>query len=441
MDDVQKPRSKQFSETQNRDQWLWVNRVYPDPSAVFACRPRPLQDIKDSCDVFLDASMLLRPYTFSSKTLAELDRILRKLKEQKRLYVPAQAAREFAKNRPKNLADLVQSLQDTVSRLNRPGFKTHPLLIDLAEYQELEKLDSAIADSIAAYKKTTAALVARIREWTFSDPVSMLYAEVFADGVVVESSTQSGELVEDWEFRKLNSIPPGYKDEGPGDLLIWRTIIEHAQKTKRDCIFVCNDLKTDWWHQAAGSPLYPRFELLVEYSRASQGSSFGMVTFAELLELFGADREIVEEAKQEEVTSARGGDSTLAEFQGLQFESWLLRELGADRLSYYIGRGFDYVATRPDGEATAILCISIDEVPFAEPTFAMFAHRIKEAWTHVSTGEVQGVVVVCAAADDERGFHALENVNRARLRANIIFATRAYLWSTTQQRSVFASEV
>lgn len=107
-------------------------------------------------------------------------------------------------------------------------------------------------------------------------------------------------------------MPPGYKDyrEGDlvsrnpaGDLIIWFSILELANRGK-DIIFVSSEQKADWWHRSSDESsinLYPRYELVEEFRRVSQGKSFHMLSLSSFLALFGANESIIEEVKDEEI--------------------------------------------------------------------------------------------------------------------------------------------
>lgn len=86
-----------------------------------------------------------------------------------------------------------------------------------------------------------------------------------------------------------------------GDLLIWETILEIGQKSKRDMIFVSGEEKADWQHRADNTALLPRFELLDEYRRASNGRALYIVPLSKLLELLNVAEDSVNEVKNEEV--------------------------------------------------------------------------------------------------------------------------------------------
>jgi hypothetical protein len=103
----------------------------------------------------------------------------------------------------------------------------------------------------------------------------------------------------------LHNIPPGYKDSGKedrgiGDFLIWLTILEAGKTRKKSLLFVSGEEKSDWFHKSEGRTLYPRYELVDEYRRSSEGQSFHMVSFSQFLNMYGASESTVEEVREEE---------------------------------------------------------------------------------------------------------------------------------------------
>jgi hypothetical protein len=128
--------------------------------------------------------------------------------------------------------------------------------------------------------------------------------------IVVDTTKPLDEVRQEHLRRFINKIPPGYKDEakgdqGIGDLLLWLTILEIGSARQTSVIFVSGEEKADWWHRSEHQQLYPRFELVDEFRRASGGHSFHIIKFSRLLELFGASTEVVAEVREEERIAAR----------------------------------------------------------------------------------------------------------------------------------------
>jgi len=60
---------------------------------------------------------------------------------------------------------------------------------------------------------------------------------------------------------------------------------------------VTGEEKADWWAKSSGIELLARYELVDEYRRTSDGKSFHLINFFQLLELFKVESEIIDQAK------------------------------------------------------------------------------------------------------------------------------------------------
>jgi len=114
----------------------------------------------------------------------------------------------------------------------------YPLLEDLPSYQDALALEREIDNLLRDYKKVVGAVLQNIRDWTWNDPVSSLYANLFSANVVFDPDIDKDKVARDLERRKIHHIPPGYKDAGKedkgiGDLLIWHTILKIGKRHKK----------------------------------------------------------------------------------------------------------------------------------------------------------------------------------------------------------------
>lgn len=291
---------------------------YPEAEAVFSWKPRTLEKIKGDCIVVLDTNVLLIPYTQNKKNLEEIKGIYKKLVDQNRLVVPGQVAREFADLRSKKLQELHQQIGKQKSSNEEQKIydgkskvcclDEYPLLINTDEYREAIRLAKEVNDEftkldekVARYKQSISKLQDLIKSWYWNDPVSLIYTELFASDVVVDVPVDKAAATEDLQWRKRNSIPPGYKDSGGlGDLLIWYTIREVGKTRKKNILFVTQEAKSDWWVNSEKTSLYPRYELIDEFRRHSDGQSFHALSLSDFLGLFNASKELVDSVKQEE---------------------------------------------------------------------------------------------------------------------------------------------
>lgn len=285
---------------------LVLNSVYKDPESIFSFQPKPIDATKDSALIILDTNVLLLPYKTGKESLKEIRKVYASLIKQGRLVVPGQVAREFAKNRTDKLKEVHQQLSR--KRISIPETQ-YPLLEDSERYKAVRKLEDDLRSKLREYVQAVDGLLDELKTWNWNDPVSKLYHELFKSGVVFEPPvTSDKDIALELERRQTHGLPPGYKDqakpdEGVGDLLIWNAILEVGRSRDKDAIFVSADRKADWWARSEGSPLYPRFELIEEYRRETNGRSIHIIDLATLLSMFGATKEAVTEVQSEEIAN------------------------------------------------------------------------------------------------------------------------------------------
>lgn len=308
--------SRMVEQGKTRTASFILDDTYPDAGAIFAATVAPIASIKDSAAIVLDTNVLLVPFAVSPQTLDEIRETYGSLTAAKRLFVPGQVAREFARNRATKLADLHQQLLDRKSRLPSQGIGKHPLLENLPEYQAAVRKEAEVLEKAREYGGMLTKVADVVRSWTWNDPVSELYRKLFTSDVIVDLPLDRATLETELSYRFANQIPPGYKDAskpdaGIGDLLVWKTILHIAKDKACDVIFVSGEEKSDWWHKSGGRQLYPRFELLDEFRRISGGRSFHIVSLSEFLSIYGADQALVTEVRETERAEASAGVATL----------------------------------------------------------------------------------------------------------------------------------
>ena len=279
--------------------------IYPEVEPIFTAKFKAVDDVKENCIVVLDTNSLLVPYLIGKDSLEQIRNTYKKLLYEKRLIIPGQVAREFAKNRAKKLTELYQQFNRKINNTNQLQKGRYPLLDSLDTYEKALKLEARIDKLLLEYKKTIKDILFHIKNWTWDDPVSLLYADLIKDDVLLDLKYDKENVQDELNHRQIHGIPPGYKDGGKddngiGDFLIWLTILEIGKKHKKDLLFVSGEEKPDWFHRSEGQPLYPRYELVDEYRRSSDGKSFHIVSFARFLNIYGASESIVEEVREEE---------------------------------------------------------------------------------------------------------------------------------------------
>ncbi|MNU12578.1 hypothetical protein D3C71_06020 [compost metagenome] len=284
-----------------------INKIYPNADDIFTISVEPISEIKSKCLFVLDTNALLLPYTITPSSIDEIKKVYTKIIEESRLFIPAQVAREFAKNRPEKIKDIFSQFNRKKSKVNELKIGKYPLLDGIQEYENLINYQKEIDEKLKEYSNKVNAVIDKIKAWTWNDPVSQIYHSLFQKEIIINHNLSEADIRKELKNRYLHKIPPGYKDggkedDGIGDLLIWFTILDLAEREKRDIVFVSGDEKTDWFHRSEGQSLYPRFELISEFRTKAPEKSFSIIKLSEFIELFGADQKVVEEVESEENT-------------------------------------------------------------------------------------------------------------------------------------------
>lgn len=278
-----------------------ANRVYPESGSIFSSSKK-LQDVKDDCLVVIDTNALLLPYLIGPNSFAQIRMTYKRLADQKRLVVPGQVAREFAKNRTNKIVELYQQIVRRKVNLQKGPY---PLLEEIPAYLESVELESELEKLLEKYKNALDKVLETIESWEWNDPVSTTYQEIFGTDGVFDPKFNEEEVAKEYRYRYENKIPPGYKDAakedaGIGDFLIWKTILELGKVQQKSVVLVSGEQKSDWRIKSEGKSLYPRYELVDEFKRHSGGQSIHIIQFSDFLELYGASDTTVKEVRDKE---------------------------------------------------------------------------------------------------------------------------------------------
>ena len=110
------------------DQVFLIEEILPEATGFFEEEPQGLELAIGDADIVLDTNVLLIPFGAGAASLIEIAKVYSEIKGRNRLYVPAQVAREFVKNRPNKLAQLYQGISDKISKLAVPDSLSYPIL-------------------------------------------------------------------------------------------------------------------------------------------------------------------------------------------------------------------------------------------------------------------------------------------------------------------------
>ncbi|WP_104047640.1 PIN domain-containing protein [Vibrio jasicida] len=288
-----------MTDKQNEKNIFMLEEIFPDASGIFSAKHKKLNECYESALIVFDTNVLLLPYSMRNESLSLLKDLYKSLIDSERLFIPNRVAREFAKNRNKKLGDIYNSVLSQKKGKTKNELK-YPILESLDEKQELDKKYEKLLEAEKEFYSSISKLASTIRSWEWGDPVSSMYSELFEEKVFIDHDKSNNELIAELERRFKLQIPPGYKDAkkddgGIGDLAIWLSLTKLGRDKVQDVIFVTEDVKPDWWNQSNGSEFLPRFELIDEFRRDTNGCTLHMVRLSKLLELFSVQKELIQE--------------------------------------------------------------------------------------------------------------------------------------------------
>lgn len=304
-----------------------LENTFPSAANLFADSV-PFEKAKDNALIVLDTNVLLLPYGISKHSLDSIKSTYTRLIKNDRLWIPDRVAREFVKNRPAK----IQELYLAFNRRKGPSFNkdSRPMIERIEKFKEIKSIEEKFNKLAEEHKAAVSGVLEEIKSWQWDDPVTLLYKALGFKDIIVEIIDDRAEIHKEHSSRFANGTPPGYKDsakedQGIGDYLIWRAICQLGESKKKNLIFVTGEEKSDWWLVSEGQCLYPRFELVDEYSRKSGGGSFHIIRFSGLLELFGADSDSIQEIRENERnTLAREPDVSANISANSDVEKWQL---------------------------------------------------------------------------------------------------------------------
>lgn len=285
---------------------FYLEKVFPEVDKIFSFHYKTVDEIKDNCIYILDTMVLLVPYFTSKESVEDFGKIFKKLKDENKLLIPARVAREFAKNRGQKIAETYNKIIESQDRLNKAQItlEKFPIFESNDYYIKLKEIELEISKLKDQYRDKLKELSENLKNWKWDDPVSKMYQDIFTSNTIIEVKQSEDELKKSLEFRFEHLIPPGYKKtdqnkpgSGIGDLIIWQTTLEIGKDKNSDIIFVTNEEQNDWFYRHQGTAISPKYELLDEYRRFTNGKSINIINFSNFLLSQNAQTTTVEEVK------------------------------------------------------------------------------------------------------------------------------------------------
>lgn len=270
---------------------------------------------KNSVFVF-DTSAIGALYGLIPSSQEVMMEILNKFAD--RTWIPAQVLYEYRKNREKMIMNPCEEhYQNPKAIVNSSLIDNFDIYLKDFENEDFHpNMSPEALDKLKAFRdelNNTLKEVKRIIKAEHSKQKERI-SKIKEDDKILDAidnlphgnpfiSSEILEIIKEGELRYRNSIPPGYKDRDEkkgtqiyGDLIIWKEVLRYAKDNKKDVIFICDDVKEDWYLADEKKKLFtPRHELIKEfYDMTGQECwIYPLRIFIEKLEKYHKGKEIL----------------------------------------------------------------------------------------------------------------------------------------------------
>lgn len=234
--------------------------------------------------IVIDTTILLELYRKPANISLDIIKAFKEIIDK--IYVPRQVYDEYIRNYHKvsgdekskyqnvrnELSQIVIHLQENItSRITE--YRKHDYTDILKLQSDLEGKIKDIKDIVKEFENNHKQESERNLDFILKDKVKEFVDSLMERGNVGVAIPFSERMLilQEGKIRFENLIPPGYEDNGKvgvaryGDLFIWKNIIEVAKERNANILFVCNDVKEDWWEWDRENPIELRRELLEEF--------------------------------------------------------------------------------------------------------------------------------------------------------------------------------
>ncbi len=271
------------------------------------------------CIFVFDTSALLALYLSPEEARNQIyTKIFEKIKG--RLWIPNHVQFEYLKNRASKIKEpinksyiplredfikpIIDSFYKSLNKVdtlknNIKKAESHPHMVseDLEKYEV--KLKEFVKTTEEFEKKFNEQMEQKVNEILMLEKNDTVFQNLHKYFKVGREYTYEEimQITLEGKHRYEFKIPPGYEDQKNkigiqmfGDLIIWKQILEYSKENKKNIVFICNDVKEDWWHLVADKrgekkrTNDPRKELIKEIKDHS-GVDFWMYNQPKFLEI------------------------------------------------------------------------------------------------------------------------------------------------------------
>lgn len=234
--------------------------------------------------VVLDASALLHAYRLSPDASDTWLNLLEAIAD--RVWVPHQAALEYARNRLATIA----AHRNVIAEVNSKIDKHFSELTETIESLETklrrtrvidpEDLTAIIGNARGLFTEPLAAAADAAIDWAEAqagaDRIAVRIDEIVGESIGSPYRAEDlAKLFKEGKQRFAEEVPPGWKDAAKspdqrryGDLILWKQTIDEAEKRGAPVALVTEDGKEDWWLTAGGMTVGPQPQLRREFHDA-----------------------------------------------------------------------------------------------------------------------------------------------------------------------------
>jgi predicted nucleic acid-binding protein len=265
----------------------------------------------------VDTNVFLHLYRYSHVTRDELLGVLRALKDK--LFLPHQVGQEFLDERLVTIRSQRVGFEELRKRVTSVRGDTEAELRKVLRLRAREDFPDGLRQALedvpqggyVSLAEQLEALEKELPQASNSPDDDKVWAAVedLIDGKVGPPYQQEAQREAEAEAKRRRNakIPPGFKDQRPGDYLIWSQTIDEAKRSGRPVVFITDDRKKDWWWRTEqGETIGPRSELVAEM-RDKAGVPLYMYTPDRLME--EARERLDVQVSDESISEAEGWDS------------------------------------------------------------------------------------------------------------------------------------
>ena len=234
--------------------------------------------------IVLDTTILLELYRKPANISLDIIKAFKEIVD--RIYVPRQVYDEYSRNYHKVSGDAKDKYQKVGTELSPSLTKLQEEITSRTteyrkhDYTDITKLQSDLGEKLEEirnilkdYENSHRKEIEKNKDFLRHDKVKEFVDLLKKQGNVGMPIPFSKRLLilQEGKIRFENLIPPGYEDNKKdgiaryGDLFIWKNIIDVAKERNVNILFVCNDVKGDWWERDRGTPIELRRELSEEF--------------------------------------------------------------------------------------------------------------------------------------------------------------------------------